>query len=119
MNTASGHFSTQEMVGTPFGERINYGGLTLALTIGLATQDTCGQAVREIGLDDIRFAVPVRHGDTIAAATEVLSVDAEGSGGAEAEVSFRHYGVNQRGEVVCEATRRVRVRTRAAVPTGS
>ncbi|MDX6363616.1 MAG: 2-methylfumaryl-CoA hydratase [Streptomyces sp.] len=116
MNTASGHFSTQEMVGTPFGERINYGGLTLALTIGLATQDTCGQAVREVGLDDIRFAVPVRHGDTIAAATEVLAVD---GAGAEAEVSFRHYGVNQRGEVVCEATRRVRVRTRAAVEAGT
>src|SRR5207249_11421429 len=36
----------QEMVGTPFGERINFGGLTLSLTVGLATQDTSGQAVR-------------------------------------------------------------------------
>lgn len=111
MNTASGHFSTQEMVDTPFGERINYGGLTLALTIGLATQDTSGQALREIGLDDIRFAAPVRHGDTLAAATEVLAVEPSGDA---AEVTFRHHGVNQRGEIVCEATRRVLVRTRAA-----
>lgn len=111
MNTAAGHFSEQEMADTPFGERINFGGLTLSLAIGLATQDTTGRAVREIGLDDVAFPVPVRHGDTIGAATEVLSVD---PAGADADVTFRHHGINQRGEVVCRATRTVRVRTRAA-----
>lgn len=112
MNTASGHFSDQEMVDTPFGERINFGGLTLSLTIGLATQDTTGQAVRELGLDDIRFAVPVKHGDSIGAATEVLSV--EPLDGGDAVVTFRHLGVNQRGEIVCQATRQVQVRSRTA-----
>jgi len=111
MNTAAGHFSEQEMVDTPFGGRINFGGLTLSLAIGLATQDTTGRAVREIGLDEVAFPVPVRHGDTIGAATEVLSV---GPAGADADVTFRHHGINQRGEVVCRATRTVRVRTRAA-----
>jgi len=111
MNTACGHFSDQEMLDTPFGERINFGGLTLSLTIGLAIQDTSGQAVREIGLDDVRFAVPVRHGDTIGAATEVLAVEPAGE---QADVTFRHHGINQRGEIVCHATRTVRVRTRAA-----
>jgi acyl dehydratase len=111
MNTACGHFSEQEMAGTSFGGRINFGGLTLALTIGLATQDTSGQAVRERGLDDIRFAVPVRHGDSIGAATEVLAV--EPLDGGDAIVSFRHYGMNQHGEIVCEATRQIQVRTRS------
>ncbi len=111
MNTAAGHFSEQEMVDTPFGGRINFGGLTLSLTIGLATQDTTGHAVREIGMDDVAFAVPVRHGDTIGAATEVLAVQPAGD---YADVTFRHYGINQRGEIVCRATRTVRVRTRAA-----
>ncbi|WP_165823026.1 MaoC family dehydratase [Micromonospora globispora] len=114
MNTAAGHFSDQEMAETPFGERINFGGLTLALTIGLATQDTSGQAIREVGLDDVRFAVPVRRGDTIGAATEVLAVEPDGDG---ADVTFRHLGVNQRGEIVCQVTRTVRVRTRAAQPS--
>lgn len=109
MNTAPGHFSEQEMAGTPFGERINFGGLTLALTIGLATQDTSGQAVRELGLDDIEFAVPVRHGDSIGAATEVLAVEPHGT---EADVTLRHFGINQHGEIVCRATRTVRVHTR-------
>jgi acyl dehydratase len=114
MNTAAGHFSEQEMIDTPFGGRINFGGLTLALTIGLATQDTTGQAVREIGLDDVAFAVPVRHGDTIGAATEVLAVEPAGD---DADVTFRHHGINQRGEIVCRAARTVRLRTRAAQAT--
>jgi acyl dehydratase len=111
MNTASGHFSELEMAGTPFGGRINFGGLTLALTVGLATQDTSGQVVREVGLDEIRFATPVRHGDTIGAATEVLAVEPDGP---EAKVSLRHYGINQRGEIVCEAIRTLRARSRTA-----
>ncbi|MBJ8346947.1 MaoC family dehydratase [Antrihabitans sp. YC2-6] len=111
MNTASGHFSEQEMAGSAFGGRINFGGLTLALTVGLATQDTSGQSVREIGLDDIRFAVPVRHGDTVGAATEVLAV--EPIAGGDAIVSFRHFGMNQHGDVVCEVTRKLQVRTRS------
>ncbi|NYI91812.1 acyl dehydratase [Amycolatopsis endophytica] len=111
MNTAVGHFSEQEMADTPFGERINFGGLTLSLTVGLATQDTTGRAVREVGLDDVAFPVPVRRGDTISAATEVLAVE---PAGADADVTFRHHGINQRGDIVCLATRTVRVRTRAA-----
>ncbi|MFI1294418.1 MaoC family dehydratase [Streptomyces sp. NPDC020792] len=121
MNSAPGHFSEQEMSATPFGQRINFGGLTLALTVGLATQDTTGQAVRELCLDDIRFPVPVRHGDTVGAATEVLAVEPTNDG--DAVVTFRHLGVNQRGEIVCKATRQVQVRRRAAAralqPTAS
>ncbi|MGW0177187.1 MaoC family dehydratase [Rhodococcus sp. NPDC003322] len=117
MNTAPGHFSEQEMANTPFGERINFGGLTLSLTVGLATQDTTGQAVRELGLDDIRFPAPVRHGDTIGAATEVLAV--EPADGGDAVVTFRHVGVNQRGEIVCQATRRVQIRSRAALASAT
>ena len=112
MNSAPGHFSEQAMADTAFGERINFGGLTLSLTVGLATQDTTGQAVRELGLDDIRFPVPVKHGDTVGAATEVLAIDPLDGG--DAVVTFRHLGVNQRGEIVCQTTRRVQVRRRAA-----
>lgn len=109
MNTAVGHFSEQEMAGTAFGERINFGGLSLALTVGLATQDVSGQAIREVGMDDINFPKPVMRGDTITAATEVLAVE---TNGAEATVSLRHLGINQRNVVVCQATRKILVRTR-------
>jgi acyl dehydratase len=113
MNTAQAHFSHESMVDTVFGERINFGGLTLALTIGLATEDTTGQAVREIGLDAARFPTPVRNGDTIQTATEVRAIDRADND--SAIVTFHHLGINQRREVACEVDRRTLLRTRSAV----
>ncbi|MFE3076805.1 MaoC family dehydratase [Nocardia tengchongensis] len=112
MNSAPGHFSEHAMADTAYGERINFGGLTLALTVGLASQDTTGQAVCELGLDGVQFPVPVRRGDTIGAATEVVAVENLEDG--DAVVTFRHLGINQGNEIVCRALRRVRVRTRSA-----
>jgi len=45
MNTAQGHFNEHAMAGSGFGERINFGGLTLSLVIGLATPDTTGRSL--------------------------------------------------------------------------
>ncbi len=112
MNTAAAHFSEVDTTAAEFGGRVNFGGLTLALTVGLAMQDTVGQAVRELGMDDVRLRTPVRHGDTIGAATEVLDVDSVDGG--DAAVTFRHLGLNQRGETVCQVARTVQVRTRLA-----
>lgn len=108
MNSAQGHFSEAAMASTEFGQRINFGGLSLSLTIGLATQDTTAQAIREIGLTSVRFAVPVTCGDTLSTVTEVVTstpVDAD-----TGEVVFRHLGVNQEHAVVCQAERRVLLR---------
>lgn len=110
MNSAQGHFSEAAMASTEFGQRINFGGLSLALTIGLATQDTTAEAVRELGVTGVRFAAPVTRGDTLSAVTEVVSstpVDAD-----TGEVVFRHLGVNQEFAVVCRAERRVLLRRR-------
>ncbi|MGC5025066.1 MaoC family dehydratase [Tsukamurella sp. DT100] len=106
MNSAVGHFSDGAMADSEFGERINFGGMSLSLTIGLATQDTSGQAIREVGMTDIKFPAPVKRGDTIGAATEVLDVAADGV------VTFRHIGVNQRGDLVVQVTRRVQLKHR-------
>lgn len=104
MNTADGHFSEAAMAGSEFGSRINFGGLTLSLTVGLATQDTSGQCRREVSLTDIRFRSPVRHGDSIVAYTEVIAIEE-----AAATVTFQHYGANQDGQIVCEAKRTIEV----------
>lgn len=105
MNSAQGHFSDWAMADSEFGERINFGGLTLSLTVGLATQDTAAQCIRELSLTDVEFATPVKRGDSIRAFSEVIDVDQE-----NAAVTFQHYGVNQRGETVCEVKRTVNVR---------
>ena len=114
LNTAQAHFNDHVMEGSPFGDgRLVFGLVTGSVVIGLATQDTAEHAVAEVGLDGMRFTAPVHHGDTLYAATEVLET-------AEAErpdaglVRFRHWGVNQRDEVVFEAERTVLVRRRPA-----
>jgi len=113
MNTAQAHFNEDAMAGTPFATRITFGGITAAMVIGLASEDTAEQAVAELGLDKVRFLAPVRHGDTLYAYSEVLDKhdgDRPGAG----EVRFRHYGVNQDRRLVFQGERRVLLRRREA-----
>jgi itaconyl-CoA hydratase len=112
MNTAQGHFNEHAMKASRFGRRITFGGVTLSLIIGLAAQDTAENALAELGLDKIRFSVPVFHGDTLYAFSEVLA-----SGPADRPdagvVTFRHWGVNQDEKVVFEGERRVLIKRRS------
>jgi itaconyl-CoA hydratase len=113
MNTAQAHFNEHSMIGRDFGgQRVNFGGITTALVIGLATQDTAEQALAELGLDGIRLRRPVVLGDTLYALTEVLA-KGDADRGDAGVVTFRHFGVNQRDEVVFEGTRTVLVKRRA------
>ena len=71
-------------------------------------QDTAENAIRELSLDKIRLKASVFHGDTLYAFTEVLAKDAvdDRSG----IVHFRHWGVNQKDEVVFEGERRTLIK---------
>lgn len=112
MNTAAGHFDEVAMRGTPFGKRLQFGGVTAALIIGIASQDTSENSLAEIGMTNIKFLVPVFHGDTLYAYTEVLekkSADREDAG----EIVFHHWGVNQDDKIVFEGDRRVLVKKRS------
>jgi itaconyl-CoA hydratase len=112
LNTAQAHFNDHAMAGSPFGDgRLVFGLVTGSVVIGLATQDTAEQAVAEVGLDGVRFTAPVHHGDTLYAASEVLETAAAERPDAGL-VRFRHWGTNQRDEVVFEAERTVLVRRR-------
>jgi itaconyl-CoA hydratase len=106
MNTASAHFNEHQMSLQPFGHILSYGGVNFSMVLGLASQDCCENALAELGLDNIRLTRPVTHGDTLYAYSEVLSkedADREDAG----VVVFRHYGVNQRDELVAQVERTV------------
>jgi itaconyl-CoA hydratase len=112
MNTAQGHFNEHEMKNTPWGTTLSYGGVNFSMVLGLAAQDCVENALEELGLDNIRLSKPVIHGDTLYAYTEVLSK----SDGARADagvVEFRHYGVNQRDELVAQVERRALIKRRS------
>lgn len=112
MNTAQGHFNEHRMADTPFGRRINFGGITASFIIGLASEDTAENALVELGLDKIRFSNPVFHGDTLYAYSEVLetaNADRDDAG----VVRFRHIGINQDRKIVFTGERRVMIKRRS------
>ncbi|HNM79394.1 MAG TPA: MaoC family dehydratase [Tepidiformaceae bacterium] len=112
MNTAQGHFNEDQMAKGPMGQRIVFGGVTAAMVVGLAMQDTGEQALAEIGMTGIRFRVPVHHGDTLYAFSEVLETrdsDRPDAG----VVRFAHRGLNQDGKVVFEGERTVLLKRRS------
>ena len=114
LNTAQAHFNEHAMEGSPFGDgRLVFGLVTGSLVIGLATQDTAEEAIAELGLDEVRFTTPVHLGDTLYALTEVEAIDDADRDDA-AVVRFRHWGLNQRDDVVFEGVRTVLVRRRGA-----
>jgi itaconyl-CoA hydratase len=115
MNTAQGHFNEHEMASTPWGTTLSYGGVNFSLILGLASQDCVENAIEELGLNNIRLSKPVIHGDTLYAYTEVLS-KSDGERGDAGIVEFRHYGVNQRDELVAQVERRVLIKRRIPRP---
>lgn len=111
LNTAEGHFNEDVMQKNAMGragwdKRVQFGGVTIAMVIGLAMQDTGENALMELGLDKIRLKSPVFHGDTLYAYTEVLAKE-DGERADAGVVTFRHWGVNQKDAVVFEGERRV------------
>jgi acyl dehydratase len=120
LNTAQAHFNEDLAQSLEQQHRITFGGVTASLVIGLAMQDTGENAVEEVGLDQVRFRVPVLHGDTLYAFTEVINKEEEPADSRGHQnvglVRFRHWGVNQRGETVFEGERRALLKKRAFVP---
>lgn len=117
LNTAEAHFNEDLMQKNAMGRegwnsRLQFGGVTIAMVIGLAMQDTGENAVKELSLDRIRLKAPVFHGDTLYAYTEVLAVD-DGELDDAGIVTFKHYGVNQKDSVVFEGERRVLIKRKS------
>jgi itaconyl-CoA hydratase len=119
LNTAQGHFNEDLAQSLEQKHRITFGGVTASIVIGLAMQDTGENAIEEIGLDRVRFRVPVLHGDTLYAFTEVVNKEEEPADPRGHEdvglVYFRHWGINQRSETVFEGERRALVKKRAFI----
>ncbi len=113
LNTAEAHFNEDVMQKNAMGRdgwnsRLQFGGVTISMIIGLTMQDTGENAVREMKLDKIRLKAPVFHGDTLYAYSEVL--DKQDSGDDAGIVVFKHYGVNQKDQVVFEGERTVLIK---------
>lgn len=119
LNTAEAHFNEHLMQKNAMGRdgwnsRLQFGGVTIAMIIGMSMQDTGENALRELSLDKIRLKNPVFHGDTLYAYSEVLDTDPAAGHDDAGIVRFKHYGVNQDDKVVFEGERRVLIKKRPA-----
>ncbi|MBU2667187.1 MaoC family dehydratase [Actinoplanes bogorensis] len=117
LNTAQAHFNLEYATGMLdgiFPERLVMGGATLALVVGMTSEDLAEQTVRELGYDDIRLTAPVFQGDTLWAESEVLELtgldDEPGAG----TLTYRFRGWKGTDTTVATGTRRIVVRRRPA-----
>lgn len=112
LNTAEPHFNEHMAQAEPmFGQRTVFGGVNIAMVIGLAAQDTAQHAMREIAMDKIKLHARVHHGDTLYAYSEVVALQPapEQKGGI---VTFLHRGYNQRDVLVFSGERKVLLASR-------
>ena len=86
---------------------------TLALLVGMSVpESTHGTTVANLGFSEVLFPKPVYPGDTLRAETEILNRRESKSRPAQGIVTLQHVAYNQRGEVVCKATRQALMKKR-------
>jgi acyl dehydratase len=105
-NPAQIHIDHEYCKGTEFGRPLVNSIFTLGLVLGLTIQDTTlGTTVANLGMTDVKFAKPVFAGDTLRAVTTVVAKRESKSRPDQGIVTFRHQGLNQRGEEVAICVR--------------
>jgi acyl dehydratase len=86
---------------TEFGQRVVNSCLTLSLMVGISVNDTTlGTTVANLGWDEVRFPLPLFHGDTIHVQTEVLELRDSRSRPDNGIVIFEHRAYNQTDQLV-------------------
>ncbi len=91
---------------TEFGQRVVNSCLTLGLMVGISVGDTTlGTTVANLGWDEVRFPVPLFHGDTLRVETEVIELRDSRSRPDNGIVIFEHRAFNQHDELVAKCKR--------------
>ena len=116
MNTAELHFNQDLIDRNPGayvgGKLLVYGGVVLAFTVGLASEDTSENAIAEVEMDNGKHTNPVFHGDTIYAESTVLEkrdADRPDAG----LVKFKLIGKKPDGTIVVEIERTVLIKRKS------
>jgi citrate lyase beta subunit/acyl dehydratase len=87
---------------------------TLALLVGMSVPElTHGTTVANLGFSEVIFPKPVYPGDTLRAETTILDRRESKSRPTQGIVTFQHIAYNQRGEIVCKATRQALMKKRS------
>ena len=86
---------------------------TLGLLVGMSVPElTHGTTVANLGFSEVIFPKPVYPGDTLRAETTILEKRESKTRPTQGIVTFQHRAYNQRGEMVCKATRQALMKKR-------
>jgi acyl dehydratase len=106
LNIAPLHMDAEYARETMYGQRLVNSVLILGLVTGITVAETTqGTTLGNLGFKETSFPKPVFHGDTIRVRTEVLDKRESKSRPDAGIVFFRHLGINQRDEIVCDCQR--------------
>lgn len=106
LNLAPLHLDAEYSKNSIHGQRLVNSLFILGLVSGITVPETTqGTTLGNLGFNEIKFPKPVFHGDTIRVRTEVVDRRESKSRDDSGIVTFRHLGINQRDEVVCDAVR--------------
>lgn len=107
LNTAQIHFNQDLVDRDPAmqrqsgGKRLVVGTYVLAITLGLASEDTTENAKRIVRLKEARHTAPVFPMDTLYARTTVVAKEDAPDDPTAGHVTFLHEGLKADGETVC------------------
>ncbi|TAM66227.1 MAG: MaoC family dehydratase [Microbacteriaceae bacterium] len=106
LNLAPLHIDAEYAKNSIYGQPLVNSFFTLGLVTGISMQDTTqGTTLGNLGLQETTFPKPVFYGDTIRVRTEITSKRESKSRNDSGIVYFRHYGFNQRDEIVVDCKR--------------
>jgi acyl dehydratase len=106
LNTAALHIDAEYSKTTIYGRPLINSLFILGLVTGITVPDTTqGTTLGNLGFEETRFPKPVFAGDTIGVRTEIVSKRESKSRDDSGIVRFRHQGINQRDEIVCDCVR--------------
>ncbi|MEW5420956.1 MaoC family dehydratase [Amorphus sp. 3PC139-8] len=103
------HFASQ----TEFGRMLVNSGLTIAMVLGMTVPEVSGQAIANLGFQEIKLTAPVFSGDTIYAESEVLAKRESKSRPGQGVVTVRTRGLKQDGTEFMTFERSALIRSRA------
>jgi acyl dehydratase len=116
LNSAPLHIDAEYSRGSIYGQRLVNSLFILGLVTGITVPDTTqGTTLGNLGFQETSFPKPVYHGDTIRVRTEIVDKRESESRPDSGIVFFRHYGINQRDEIVCDCRRAGLMLKRSAV----
>jgi acyl dehydratase len=106
LNLAPLHLDAEYSKNSLHGQRLVNSLFILGLVSGITVPETTqGTTLGNLGFNEIKFPKPVFHGDTIHVRTEIVDKRESKSRTDSGIVTFRHLGINQRDEIVCDAIR--------------